>query len=229
MELGNEHVTSQLPHLVRHYEPGDVIFKQGEKGQSLFLILSGSVELVSESELGSHTEAIVSAGEFLGEKALLSPKAHRRVFSAHALVPSDLLEIGPEELQELEKSSPSLALYLLKRMFHSALTRLESSNFLLRVLKSTRQETRFLGCLRFFLPRMSKTLPGTQEKPSLRVSHFQQYLEAPAAEIEGYLHLLANCGYLRELAPGRYEIADEKGLWLLERLPTPISRQRSVS
>ncbi|GIV57502.1 MAG: cyclic nucleotide-binding domain-containing protein [Bacteroidetes bacterium] len=54
----------------RTYEPGEVIFYQGEPGMGMYLIASGRVAIVREPE--GHRLATLEAGDFFGEIALLN-------------------------------------------------------------------------------------------------------------------------------------------------------------
>lgn len=68
---------------VNWYPPGTYIIEQGETGSSLYLILSGEVDIIREEEDGSHrTLARKGAGEFFGEMAL----ARRQPRNAHVVV-----------------------------------------------------------------------------------------------------------------------------------------------
>jgi len=55
-----------------HYEPGDVIFSQGDLGDSLFLILEGEVAAEIEENGERRVVASMGPGEQFGEMALLS-------------------------------------------------------------------------------------------------------------------------------------------------------------
>jgi NADH dehydrogenase len=58
-----------------HFEPGEVIFRQGDRGDRLYIIVDGEVEVVKE-ELGTGeiTLARRGPGECFGEMALVSDK-----------------------------------------------------------------------------------------------------------------------------------------------------------
>jgi putative ABC transport system ATP-binding protein len=53
---------------LRHYEPGEVIIREGDAGNQLFLISEGEVEVLRED----HEVARLGPAEFFGEVALLS-------------------------------------------------------------------------------------------------------------------------------------------------------------
>ena len=57
---------------VEHFEPGQVIIAQGEVGQALYVVVSGSVEVRRERPGGTPVVLdTLGAGHFVGEMALL--------------------------------------------------------------------------------------------------------------------------------------------------------------
>lgn len=55
-----------------HYEPGHVIFHQGDMGKQVYVVISGEVEVVrQEPEAEETVIARLGAGEFFGEMALI--------------------------------------------------------------------------------------------------------------------------------------------------------------
>src|SRR5438067_13215223 len=62
---------SSLEHLVRKQPSGTVLFREGDRGQTMYVIRSGKVNIskrIGDSEI---TLAVLGAGEFFGEMALL--------------------------------------------------------------------------------------------------------------------------------------------------------------
>ena len=56
----------------RVYEPGKVIFKEGEIGDSLFIVDNGEVEILrSDSNGETKSIAIINKGDFFGEMSLI--------------------------------------------------------------------------------------------------------------------------------------------------------------
>jgi NADH dehydrogenase len=85
-----------------HYEPGEAIFAEGDAGDSLFMILSGEVEV--QKRLGARTETIgtLKAGEYFGEMALLGRQP--RSAGTRALTPVDLLVLPGSDFAALADS-----------------------------------------------------------------------------------------------------------------------------
>ncbi|MCU1281804.1 MAG: putative transcriptional regulator, Crp/Fnr family [bacterium] len=95
---------------VRDLEPRDVVLRQGEQGGSLFVVVSGRVQVVTESprrELASLGE-----GAFFGELALLTN--FPRSATVVAAAPTQLLEISRELVSEIVRRSPEVLKTLLR-------------------------------------------------------------------------------------------------------------------
>ena len=86
-----------------HYEPGDVVFRQGELAGSFYVIMGGNVQIYREED-GRETEvATLGPGEYFGEMSLLGGVMH--MASARAQGPVDLLIMGGAEFKALAGSS----------------------------------------------------------------------------------------------------------------------------
>ncbi len=82
------------------------IVRQGEPGDSLFLIARGVVRVSYEKDGTSHDLATLMAGDFIGEMALL----HRepRSATARAVTPATLYELGRQDLNRVIEKHPSV-------------------------------------------------------------------------------------------------------------------------
>jgi NADH dehydrogenase len=77
-----------------HYQPGDVIIKQGEPPSNFYVIKQGEVEVVRSKPNDSAGEVMVvlGPGSFFGEKALLSDEP--RVATVRARTAVEVLVLG---------------------------------------------------------------------------------------------------------------------------------------
>ena len=66
LKMGDTSAISQF-----HYEPGEVVFQQGDLGDSLYIILQGEAEVIVEANGQENVVARLKAGEYFGEMALL--------------------------------------------------------------------------------------------------------------------------------------------------------------
>ena len=84
----------------RRFRKGEVVFHEGDPGDSLFIVASGAVKVVLPSEEGE--EAILATlrrGEFLGELALLDGAP--RSASCIALEPTEMLTLPRDRFSTL--------------------------------------------------------------------------------------------------------------------------------
>ena len=89
------------------------LFHKGEKGDSLFIINSGWVKVVTEDAQGS--EVIlnqVGAGEIIGEMALLDNEP--RSAGVVALTDTNVLELTRDDFMEILEQQPDLALSVIR-------------------------------------------------------------------------------------------------------------------
>ncbi len=80
--------------------PGDVVFREGECGRDLHVILEGEVEVLRRSKRGHETRvAILGPGDWFGEMSVLDVLP--RSATTRALAPSRLLRLTAQDLDAL--------------------------------------------------------------------------------------------------------------------------------
>ena len=85
---------------LRHYAPGEALFRIGEAGHGLFVVLSGKVDLVRQDELGNSKSFLsFGPGGVIGEMAQLSGRPVMVDGYAHG--PVEVLDIPPDRLRAL--------------------------------------------------------------------------------------------------------------------------------
>lgn len=107
---------------------GEILFREGEPGDEMFVIRSGSVRVYVEANGIEKTLAILGAGEFLGEMSLLSTS--QRTATAIVVEDADLLVIGAKVLEEMIVHNTEIALRLIRKLVR----RLEAADSLVQVL-----------------------------------------------------------------------------------------------
>jgi NADH dehydrogenase FAD-containing subunit/uncharacterized membrane protein YphA (DoxX/SURF4 family) len=97
-----------------HYEAGDEVIRQGEKGECAYIILDGEVEVLMHSN--GHWQHVrnVKAGECFGEIALLSDSP--RTATVRCLTPVDLLVLPRDQFMALAEGFRDLGTALKARM-----------------------------------------------------------------------------------------------------------------
>ena len=95
-----------LARLRHHSFPaGDAVVREGEPGESLFVISQGSVRVIGTGPGGKPIElAVLGEGDFFGEVALLTGKPRTATILCEE--DTDLLELTRSDLSELESRYP---------------------------------------------------------------------------------------------------------------------------
>ncbi len=82
-----------------HYEPGETVFNEGDTGDSLFMILSGRVEVLKRFGARPQLVGTLGPGEYFGEMALLGRRP--RSATTRALTPLDVLVLPGSDFSAL--------------------------------------------------------------------------------------------------------------------------------
>ena len=116
---------------------GEVLFRVGDPGDSMFIVTSGAVELFVKDTAGQkivlHT---ATPGDFFGELSLLDGGS--RTASAVGVEPSNLLVLDREDLLQLFRKRPDAALDMLAAM--SRMTRKANALLRERVARNVNEE-----------------------------------------------------------------------------------------
>jgi len=114
---------------------GEVLFHEGEKSSSLFLIQSGTVGIGKMASGGDEAVTHVGAGSHFGEMGMLESNVKR---SATATVqePTQLLEVPYSAIETLVQKSPQAGMLFYKNL---------ASNLAGRIRKTTEDLTGLRG------------------------------------------------------------------------------------
>jgi CRP/FNR family cyclic AMP-dependent transcriptional regulator len=112
----------------RTCEVGEVLFREHEPGETMFVLQSGAIRITKETRDGSKTLAMLGAGEFFGEMSILNAKP--RNATAEVVEPSKLLVINARTFEQMVKGNAEIAIRLVKKLA----LRLDSANELIEVL-----------------------------------------------------------------------------------------------
>jgi CRP-like cAMP-binding protein len=91
---------------IKKFRAEDYLFRQGQMGNTMFIVVEGKVELIAEADQGEHVEAILGPGHFLGEKAMLQDSPYQRLFGARAAEITKVLELSGKDVQEIQRTAP---------------------------------------------------------------------------------------------------------------------------
>jgi len=105
---------------------GDILFKSGEPAFSFYVVKSGSMRITDDD---GNLIKTVRAGDFFGERALLSDQRWR--FNATAAEPTQLIGLGSEEFQAILESSKGM-----RRLLHRSADQYRSAREIEKMLET---------------------------------------------------------------------------------------------
>lgn len=90
------------------FAPGEIVLRQGDDGDSLYILRRGRVRILLSGESGlSEQVASLSAGDFFGEMSLLT--GEKRTATAIAIEQADCYSVAKADLNALLNERPALA------------------------------------------------------------------------------------------------------------------------
>jgi CRP-like cAMP-binding protein len=124
--------------LGREYRAGDVLFREGERGEEMYVIQSGLVQILKRVGADERPLATLGRGEFLGEMAILNDKP--RTATAVVLEDAKCLVIDAATLEQMISSNTEIALRLVKKLAR----RLDSADEMIQILLNPDPKARVL-------------------------------------------------------------------------------------
>ena len=115
----------------RSYEGSTHIFKEGDVGHEMYVVLEGKVRISKQIPgAGEEALAILEAGQYFGEMAVIEDSPRSADAIAH--IPCKLSVIGREKLDQLMFTDKDLAYVLLWTFVRTLSERLRETNEKLR-------------------------------------------------------------------------------------------------
>jgi len=102
--------------LVETFEEGAFVFREGERGDCMYIIEQGQVEILLEGEGKPRRLALLAEGDFFGEMAVLEELP--RTASARAVTACSLLRIDRPTFDQLIRHNPEIAVRMLRKLCH---------------------------------------------------------------------------------------------------------------
>ena len=112
----------------RSVPAGEVLFREGEAGDTMYVLQSGRVRISKEGRDGVKTLAILGPGEFFGEMAILNRKP--RTASAEVVEAARVLVIDARTFESMVVSNTEIAVRLIKKLAR----RLDGADALIEIL-----------------------------------------------------------------------------------------------
>jgi CRP/FNR family transcriptional regulator, cyclic AMP receptor protein len=100
----------------RRFRRGEIVFHEGDPGDSLHLIAKGHVAVRRSTPLGDiATLVVLGTGDYFGELTLVSPESGRNA-TVVALASTETLSLHRDQLQTLRSQYPTIDRFLLDAM-----------------------------------------------------------------------------------------------------------------
>lgn len=112
----------------REYQAGDVLFREGESGDVMFVIQAGAVRITKQAGGQDKVLALLGPGEFVGEMAILNSKP--RTATATVVEATRCIVIDSKTLESMVARNAEIALRLIKKLAK----RLDSADALVEIL-----------------------------------------------------------------------------------------------
>jgi CRP-like cAMP-binding protein len=154
-------VNDALERFARDFAAGAVLFDEGQPGHVMYIVITGEIEIrrrVGESE---RVLAVLGAGEFFGEMAILSGRP--RSATAVARSAARLLVIDGTTFEAMLRARPEIALRLTK----SLAARLERTNQHVELLLLPTANHRVAQCLRHMAEEQLQLQLAARDAPPL--------------------------------------------------------------
>ncbi len=114
------------------FKSGDTIFPEEGAGDKMYIIKSGSVKITKKVKGQENTIAVINAGEFFGEMALLDGLP--RSAAAKAAADAGVLSISRDNYASLRQKFPQTALKIVDILVKVLSNRLRQANKNLEVI-----------------------------------------------------------------------------------------------
>jgi len=115
------------------WNPGDIVIREDDMGESLYLILAGKVRVTKRTYDGiEQVLGILGPGEFFGEMVLMDNRARSASVYAHTRL--ELAEIPHGDITSILSDNPKIGLSVLRAFLEVLSLRLREANDKLRSL-----------------------------------------------------------------------------------------------
>jgi CRP/FNR family transcriptional regulator, cyclic AMP receptor protein len=186
-----------LQKLIRTVSEGDVVFKQGDPGSSMYLVVEGVVRIVFKKFGVEHLVGMVATGEIIGEKGILEPCPYKRNFTAYAKTKCHLIEVDANTLKLILTEVPDFHMRILRMV----LDRLDKANRLVNLLQLPDSAERLAEYLIYFHEEHCQTLPEGIEV-GMSVAEIQFAANIDRATVEESLKAMVKKGILVKKTSG---------------------------
>ena len=130
----------------KRYPPESPLCKEGDPGQTMFIIAQGKVQVTKDTPAGEKILATLSEGDFFGEMAIMGLQP-RRGATVKTLVETTVLELSREAFEGLIRRSPEIAMSVIQTLTE----RIRDANGKLAALIHKNDQVRISAYLNFLV------------------------------------------------------------------------------
>lgn len=171
---------------------GEVIFREGEAGDQMFVLHSGRVRLTKQGRKGVQTLSTLGPGEFFGEMAILNNRP--RSATAEVIEEAKLLVLDAQTFETMLVKNAEIAVRMILRMA----SRLEEANARVEILTHREPLARVI----LALLRQAEKIGAEQEDGAVLVPLEREDLPElsglTAAEVDEVMARLTRLGILQD-------------------------------
>ena len=178
-----------------------MLFREGESGEEMFVIQSGTVQITKHASGEERPLATLGRGEFLGEMAILNGKP--RTATAVVLEDARVLVIDAKTLETMIAKNPEIALRLIKKLAR----RLDSADEMIQILLNPDPRARVMLGLKRHAETFGEETP-TGVKVLLRPHDLAIEVGTNVADVEEVLARLKRLRVATSDEGGHIVIAD---------------------
>jgi CRP-like cAMP-binding protein len=189
----------------RHYPAGTVLFREGDLGREMFVLVSGRVRLTKRVRDIEKSVATLPAGEFFGEMAILNNRP--RSATCTVIEDSEMIVVQPEAFDGLIYHHREVAVRLIRRLAH----RLGEANADIALLLYRDPWNRTCHALKRFARSHGSRREGVLYI-GIGESELAERIGVTPGELELVLLGLGRKGILREYDEDNIVVADLPGL-----------------
>ena len=132
-----------LSRFVRDLPASEVVFREGEPGDVMFVIQTGRVRISKNVANGERVLATLGPGEFFGEMAILNDKPRTATAVITEDGPAKVLVIDAKRFEQMIANNREITLRLIKKLA----SRLESADALIEILMHKDPKARVMRAL----------------------------------------------------------------------------------
>jgi CRP-like cAMP-binding protein len=147
---------SLLRQFGQRFPAGAVVFREGEPGEHMYVIQHGRVQLTRRFKERDTVLAVIPAGEFFGEMAIVNNRP--RSATATVIEDSQLLVIDSRTFEAMIRGKAEIAV----RMIRALAARLEQANQQIELLLLKDTNHRVVHCLRQLAEQRGQATTGTE-------------------------------------------------------------------